>query len=177
MWSSVVMIARRASTHVPGSPACARAAATSRELRSSPTAATTSDMRGDTSRSSASVRTTATNWSHCSLICASKPAIAGRQVARRGQVTIANLRDAREGLVGVGGGRVGRHLEEAVGHAAHGGHDHGRAGAVARAGRTDDLDEAADGVGVGDRRAAEFLYDHCVSRSAARPRSGANPCL
>ena len=175
MWSSVVMMARRASTHAPGSPACTMAAATSLELRSSPTAATTSDMLGDSSRSSTSVRTTATSWSHCSLIWRFERGVARRQVPRRRQVALANLRDACQRLVGFGGGGVGRHFEQAVGDAAHGGHHDGRAGAVAGARSTDDFDEAADGIGVGHRRAAEFLYDHWMRGGPAE--TGTNPCL
>ena len=77
------------------------AAATSRELRSSPTAATTSDMLGDNSRSSTSVRTTATNWSHCSLIWASSPALPGarsRAAARWRSRTFATPASASSAL-------------------------------------------------------------------------------
>ena len=175
MWSSVVMIARRASTHVPGSPACTRAAATSRELSSSPTAATTSDMRGDSSRSSTSVRTTATSWSHCSLSCGYQFGVAGRQIPRRGQVAVADLRDARQRLVGLGGGGIGCQVQQAVGDAAHGRHHDGRAGAVAGACGTDNLDQASDGVWIGDRRAAEFLHNHWMRGGPAE--TGTNPCL
>ena len=66
MWSSLVTMARRASTHSAGRPACRSAAATIRELRSSPIAATTSSVRGETSRSTPSARTIATSWSSSS---------------------------------------------------------------------------------------------------------------
>ena len=132
-------------------------------------------MLGDSSRSSTSVRTTATNWSHCSLICASSAASPGARSRAAAQVPVANFRDACQGVVGLGRGGVGGHLEQAVGDAAHGGDHDGRAGAVTGACDADDLDEAADGLGVGHRRAAEFLYDHGCEGAPAE--TGTNPCL
>ena len=160
MWSSVVMIALRASTHVPGSPACTSAAATSRLLSSSPTAATTSDMLGDSSRSSSSVRTTAASCVALLVDLRFERRVAGRELARGHQVTLPELRHAGHRVVGLRGRRVGGDFEQRVGDAAHGRHHHGGPGTVTAARSTNDLDEAADGFRVGHRRAAELLYDH-----------------
>ena len=72
-----------------------------------------------------------------------------RQVPRRRQVAFANLGDACQRLVGFGGSGIGRHFEQAVGDPAHGGDHNGRAGAVPGTRSTGNLDEAADGLGVG----------------------------
>ena len=163
MCSSLVTTARRASTHFPCTPAWVRAAATSRELSSSPVAATTSDIRGEASRSVTRVR------DHRIELLADlgevrhQVGVAGRQVRGRGQVALADLHHARVGIGRAARGGVCRHAQQAVGHAAHRRHHDGRPGPVARARGADDLDQASDGFRVGDRRPAEFLHNHRMS--------------
>ena len=75
---------------------------------------------------------------------------AARAAARRASSALSVFRGAR--FRGDG--------EQRVGDPAHRRHDDHRPAAVARARGADDLDQASDGVGIGDRRAAEFLNDH-----------------
>ena len=80
---SSVTMTRRASTHSPGRPALSSADAMMRELSSSPIDATTSSVRSDTSRSTASALTTAASWSNCSLMCGESVATSPRRASAR----------------------------------------------------------------------------------------------
>ena len=125
-------------------------------------AATTSSVRGDTSRSTPSARTTATSWSNSSLISAIERSVGrGRQLrAPRPGGDRGAAPPARAPRPDRPDPAAAAIAEQRVGDAAHRRHDDGRAAAVAGARVAHDLDQAADGVGIGDRRAAEFLNDH-----------------
>ena len=86
-----------------------------------------------------------------------------RQSARHGEMPIAQPLDVRQRAVGLPGARFGGDGQQRIGDLAQGRHDEHRPAAVARARGAGDLDQASNGVGIGDRGAAEFLNDHGVS--------------
>ena len=83
-----------------------------------------------------------------------------RQLAKRCEVALAHVVDARQRVAKPIGSGSRRHIEQRVGDTAHRRHDDGRTAAVARPRGSHDLDQSADRVGIGDGRAAEFLDNH-----------------
>ena len=83
------------------------------------------------------------------------------------QMALAQLLDLSQRVRGLGGAGFGRHGEKRIRHPAHGGHHEHRPAAVPCAGRANDPDQASNGVGIGHRRAAEFMDDHGVIGSLA----------
>ena len=142
-----------------GTPAFTSAAATILELRSSPIAATTSSVRGDTSRRTPRALTTAVSSSNCASISAAE------RFRARAPASAPSTGGARATAAHAPGPRQSWRRQRtppgsgAHRDAAHGRDDDGRAATVTGTGPPHDLDQACDGVGIGNRRPAKFLYD------------------
>src|SRR5262245_30258414 len=77
-------------------------------------------------------------------------------------MALAQLVDAWQRLTGPAGARRGGDGEQRIGDLAHRRHDDHRAAPITGPRGPDNLDQATDSFWIGDRRAAEFLYDHLL---------------
>ncbi len=169
VWSPLVTMALRASTHDAARPREDNAAATMRLLRISPMAAIVSSQRGDhftqhPKRANHAIERVELLRDVAFYRCALS--ISGNDACHF-KMPCAQRLEVISGAIDVSGAGLGRHTKQSIGRAAQRRHHHDGPAPVGGLRldrhlprRANDGHETLDGVAVGDRGATKFRDDH-----------------